>query len=100
VGASGGVGMVARPRELAGTRLGGGGHGGRRRRVQVAAGGSVREARGGRTFIGDAREPCRRTAVPRPWYGAQGGTPRGPSVRRGASGRSRRGARRGGLQGA
>jgi hypothetical protein len=69
VGASGGVGMVAQPRELAGTRLGGG-HGGRRRQAQVAAGGSVREARGGSTSIGDAREPCRRTEIPRPWYGA------------------------------
>jgi hypothetical protein len=61
--------MVAQPRELAGTRLGGG-HGGRRRQAQVAAGGSVREARGGSTFIGDAREPCRRTEIPRPWYSA------------------------------
>jgi hypothetical protein len=46
--------MVARPRELAGTRLGGGGHGGRRR-AQVAAGGSAREARGGSTFRRRAR---------------------------------------------
>jgi hypothetical protein len=56
--ARGDVGMVAQPRELAGTRLGGGGHGGRQRRGQVAVGGSAREARGGSTFIGDAREPC------------------------------------------
>jgi hypothetical protein len=36
---------------------------------------------GGGSFIVDARA-CRGTAIPRPWYGAQGGTPRGPSVRR------------------
>jgi hypothetical protein len=54
-GARGGIGTVARPWELVGTRLGGGGHGGRRRRAQVAAGGSAREARGGGPFIGDAR---------------------------------------------
>jgi hypothetical protein len=54
-GARGGIGTVARPRELVGTRLGGGGHGGQRRRAQVAAGGSAHEARGGGHFVGDAR---------------------------------------------
>jgi hypothetical protein len=55
VGPRVGIGTVARLRELVGARLGTGGHGGRRRRAQVAAGGSAREARGGNTFIGDAR---------------------------------------------
>jgi hypothetical protein len=41
VNARGGVGMVARPRELVGTRLGGGGHGGRRRHAQARSGGPL-----------------------------------------------------------
>jgi hypothetical protein len=41
VNAKGGVGTIAWPRELAGTRLDGGGHGGRRWHVQASSGGPL-----------------------------------------------------------
>jgi hypothetical protein len=68
------VGEVDLPRELAGTRLGGGDHGGRRRRAQVAASGSTREARGASsTFMMMRGQGNERAARAGTYHGGYGG---------------------------